>query len=309
VSVFGSHSLVTRVFKTLFGKFYIPYKLRKIIEKERPDCIHSHLGVLKYLSAIEGDLKDISLLYTCHNVPSRMIPKGSTEWNAAKSLIDHRQMQLIALHPQMAKDLNESFGIDNTAIINNGVNFKAFRGIEKTKEEIRCGLGISPDAFLVGHVGRFSAQKNHLFLLDIFKEITRRSDKAFLLLIGNGELEDKIREKIKDLALQDKVMMLSHRTDIPELLKAMDVFLFPSLYEGLPVTMVEAQAVGLRCVISDTIDENSILLPTTVVHSLKDSVSDWAETVLNNSLTNHRCGNIEDYNMETAIKKLEGLYR
>lgn len=309
VSVFNSHNLFTRAFRTLFGSIYIPYKLKKIIEKEQPNCIHSHLDVLKYVDMLKENLEGVSLLYTCHSVPSRLLPEGSAEWKAAKSLIAHNQMQMIALHPQMANELNATFGIENTQIVNNGVNFRIFRNIEKTKDDIRKELEISSDAFVVGHVGRFSQPKNHLFLLDIFKEITQRCDKAFLLLIGSGELENQICEKIKSLELQKKVLILSHRTDIPELLNAMDIFLFPSLVEGLPVTMVEAQAVGLRCVVSEAIDENAILLPTTVVRSLKDSVQSWADAVLDNTLTNDKYGNIEDYNMETAIKKLESLYR
>lgn len=308
-SVFNSHNLFTRVFRVLFGRFYIPYKLKKLIEEEQPQCVHSHLDVLKYVDMIKESLGGISLLYTCHSVPSRLIPEGSSEWKAAKSLIENNHMQMIALHPQMANELNATFGIENTQIVKNGVNFRIFRNVEKTKDDIRKELEIPTDAFVVGHVGRFSQPKNHLFLLDIFQEITKRCDKAFLLLIGNGELESKIREKIKDLELQNKVLILSHQTDIPKLLKAMDVFLFPSLVEGLPVTMVEAQAVGLRCVISEAIDENAILLPTTVVRSLNDSVQVWADAVLDNTQINDKHGNIEDYNMETAIKKLEKLYQ
>lgn len=309
VSVFNSHSLLTRAFRTLFGRFYIPYKLKKIIKEEKPDCIHTHLQVLRYLDAVKKVLKGITLLYTCHSLPSCMLPVGSHEWKAAKSLIENNRMQMIALHPKMANEINGMFDIENTQIINNGVDFRKFRNIKKTKKDIRNDLKIPLDSFVVGHVGRFSLPKNHIFLLDVFKEITNRCEKAFLLLVGNGPLEPQICEKIKNLGLQEKVRILSHRSDVPELLTAMDVFLFPSLFEGLPVSLVEAQVVGLKCVISETIDKNSILLPTTVVKNLSDFVQDWADTVLDNTLTNDKYGNIEDYDMEKAIKKLEFLYR
>ena len=114
-------------------------------------------------------------------------------------------------------------------------------------------LGVS-EKLVIGHVGRFFPQKNHRFLIEIFKEIHDRNADAVLLLVGGGELDDslknEIKQKVEDLGLTDCVQFLGVREDVNELMQAFDLFLLPSLFEGLPVTMVEAQASGLPCVIS-----------------------------------------------------------
>ncbi|MCD8028372.1 MAG: glycosyltransferase [Erysipelotrichaceae bacterium] len=109
------------------------------------------------------------------------------------------------------------------------------------------------DEFVVGLVARFSVQKNHKFLLDIFYELLKINLNSKLLLVGDGDLRPKIEEQIDYLNIKDKVILTGVRTDISDLLQAMDVFVMPSLYEGLPLSIVEAQASGLPCYISDKV--------------------------------------------------------
>ena len=108
--------------------------------------------------------------------------------------------------------------------------------------------------------------------------------------------------------LRDRMTILSHRTDIPDLLNAVDVVVFPSFYEGLSVTLVEAQASGLRCVISDTINPENHLSENTVPVSLNESPEKWAEIALNSSVKNKCFGNIDDYDINREIRRLERLY-
>lgn len=131
-----------------------------------------------------------------------------------------------------------------------------------------------------GHIGRFSNQKNHSFLIDVFKEICNYDSNSILLLVGTGELENEIKNKVKQLQLDDKVIFLGVRKDIPQLLSLMDVFVFPSLYEGMPNTVVEAQATGLHCIVSDTITKQANFTGLVKYLSLSNSVLDWAHECL-----------------------------
>lgn len=147
----------------------------------------------------------------------------------------------------------------------------------KTREK----LGIGKSTFVVGHVGRFWAQKNHTFLIDIFAKIVEKVPDSRLLLIGNGGRLEEIKEKVKELNLSDRVIFAGVRADIPDLMQAMSVFALPSLYEGLPVTMVEAQASGLPCVISDKVPPECILTDGLVdILPLSTDPETWAEKIL-----------------------------
>lgn len=132
---------------------------------------------------------------------------------------------------------------------------------------------------------------------------------SFLLLIGSGPLKNQTIEKLKSLNVEGKYAVLSYRKDIPELLKAMDVFILPSLFEGLPVSLVEAQVAKLPCVVSDNINKESILLPSTKLMSLKDSPTDWADAILNVPKQVEWNDHILRFDMRKEIKKLESLYQ
>ena len=108
--------------------------------------------------------------------------------------------------------------------------------------------------------------------------------------------------------MEEKTLILSHRTDIPYLLNAMDVFVFPSLYEGLGIVLVEAQVAKLRCVVSDRVPNDAILTPSAIPVSLDCSAKEWSDIILNNKLINDTYGNLDEYNMEIQIKRLEDIY-
>ena len=133
----------------------------------------------------------------------------------------------------------------------------------------------------VGHVGRFNKQKNHTFLIDIFNEAYKENDKLRLVMVGIGPLMNKIKKKVIQLNLSDAVLFLGQRSDVNELMQAMDIFILPSLYEGLPLVGVEAQTSGLPCLFSDTITKEVKLNTTTKYLSLKDDYSVWKENILN----------------------------
>ena len=140
----------------------------------------------------------------------------------------------------------------NFYFIPNAIDTDKYEFNEQVREEYRSEFALQ-GKFVIGHVGRFSKPKNHTFLIDVFNLVCKERNDAVLLLVGDGELKERITEKVVRLGLQDRVIFTGSRGDVANLLQAMDVFVFPSLWEGLPVPVVEAQASGLPCIISDVI--------------------------------------------------------
>ena len=172
-------------------------------------------------------------------------------------------------------------------VLNNAINAKEYIIDPDKRHRVRKEIGIVPTDILVGHVGRFSPQKNHVYLIDIFAEVQKRAT-AKLILVGQGELQDHIKEKVNRLGLSDKVIFTGLRTDVADLMQAMDVFVMPSNYEGLPVTMIEAQAAGLPCLISDKVPIEC--KKTDLVHQIPLSADAkiWAQAVLDQAHMQHR---------------------
>lgn len=165
-------------------------------------------------------------------------------------------------------------------IIHNAIDAAAYSFDSETRAEMRCQLDLT-DKLAVGHVGRFNPQKNHPFLLDIFAALLKKEPTAVLLLVGGGEDMPVIQAKAQALGIAGHVRFLGVRSDVADLMQAMDVFVFPSRYEGLPVTMVEAQAAGLPCLISDRVPPECILTDGLVdVLPLSAAPEAWAEEIL-----------------------------
>lgn len=160
-------------------------------------------------------------------------------------------------------------------LLKNGLNIDDFKFTQSIRNDYRDKLGLQ-DKFVIGHVGRFSKQKNHNFLIEVFSEIHKNHDNAVLMLIGEGELKLEIERKVKELNLQDSVMFMGVRNDVNKLLNAMDLFLFPSFFEGMPNTVIEAETNGLPCVISDSITHEAKVTDLVTFVSLDKSYKDWS---------------------------------
>lgn len=164
-------------------------------------------------------------------------------------------------------------------ILHNAVDLKKFYFDSEAAIDIRKEFNVEK-AKIIGHVGRFSEQKNHFFLLKVFSEIHNINPDTVLMLVGQGELEKEIRRNAEEMGLSDHIIFTGVRSDIAKILSAMDVFVFPSLYEGMPNTVIEAQATGLPCLISDTVTEEADITGLVRYMSLNCSEKEWAETAL-----------------------------
>lgn len=175
-----------------------------------------------------------------------------------------------------------TFGnVDNVNYLHNAIDLQVYRFDDAERKRVREEFTYSNDDIVIGHIGRFRTQKNHSFLIDIFEYLYKENKKYKFLLVGIGELEKEIKEKVKRLGLSDAVTFAGERKDIPSILSAMDVFVFPSLYEGMPNTVIEAQATGLPCVIADTITREANITNLVTYLPLKD-VEEWTNTINNN---------------------------
>jgi len=167
----------------------------------------------------------------------------------------------------------------DVSIVKNAIPVDKYIFNMERRNKIRKEMGIE-GKFVVGNVGRFNNQKNHDFLIDIFSEIKNKHCNSVLILVGIGELESIIKVKIERLGLRDKVIFLGVRGDIPDIMMAMDVFVFPSFFEGMPNTVIEAQATGLPCVISDTITKEVRITELVDYMPLNDEAKYWANVAL-----------------------------
>lgn len=165
---------------------------------------------------------------------------------------------------------------------------------------------------MIGHIGRFSEQKNHKKILSIFSKVKQSTPNAKLLLVGTGELQDEIKRTLSD-SLVDSVIFAGKQEETEAYYSAFDVFLMPSLYEGLPIVGVEAQSMGLPCLFSDTIDSQIELTDNAIIVDLDASDDYWAEQVLAANIKKDRLKypemiNRKSFSIQKTIKELEEIY-
>ncbi len=165
-------------------------------------------------------------------------------------------------------------------VLKNGIDAQAIRFDPNERRRIRSELGIDDDAPIFGHVGRLTPIKNHSFLLDVFRKVLDELPGARLLLVGRGEAEDEIRQRVCDLGLSDAVLFLGVRDDVPAVLSAMDVFVFTSFREGLANATIEAQASGLPCLLSTGVPRLAQISRTTEFADLSEGAHAWAQKAL-----------------------------
>jgi glycosyltransferase involved in cell wall biosynthesis len=169
----------------------------------------------------------------------------------------------------------------SSKILKNGIESEKFSFCPITRSQVREELNLSDDLFVIGHVGRFCHPKNHSYLVNLFAEYNKLNNKSVLILVGDGPLRSNIEKQIKRLELTGKVMFLGIRSDIHRLLQALDLFLFPSLHEGLPVSLIEAQGSGLPCIITDNISKEVDLGGNLIKFIPLKNKREWIQSINN----------------------------
>lgn len=304
---FHGKNLFTKTFNHAL-RFLI---VKRIIRRESPDIIHTHLPVNRFVKFAKPKRKTV-IIHTVHSEPIRLWPKNKrgfrSDFVAAKWLVKKYNMRFIVLHDKMKEEINNLFGVSNTTVLNNGIELSRFGGKQKYRDQIRRELGIPFDAFVVGHVGRFSKAKNHEFLLEIFNEIKKQKKNAFLLMIGDGDGKQKIVANLNERHLEDSYIVLSNRSDIPELMSIMDCFVFPSKYEGLGIALIEAQESRLPCFISDKVPTHAIMSNLVTVLPLDDGAKKWSKAILSYRKPKRIVLDDKEWDIRLVTRKLEQIY-
>lgn len=271
------------------------------------DIVHINMlsaaNILPIVAAKKAGVKNIIVHSHNSNTPSGLLRKILNFIN--KSYLKNNATDYWACSKLAGEWL---FGKkDNMVIIPNAVDTNVFKHDVLIRNEIRKKLNINNN-FVIGHIGRFSYQKNHEFLIDMFKMFEQQNPNSILLLIGEGELKDNIIKKVKEYGLNKKVIFAGVTDKVFEYLNAMDVFVLPSRFEGLPVVGVEAQSVGINCVFSSSISKELKINDNVTFVPLDCSL--WVESI--NKLKNKKIkvNNIlNNYDISKEVKKLEERYK
>ena len=198
----------------------------------------------------------------------------------------------------------------NYCVIPNGIDLERFAFDEIIRCQMRQELGINEDAFVIGHVGRFTVPKNHKFLIDLFANFHKGNENSKLLLVGSGELFDSIKRQVDRLEISDAVILVGNRINTEDYYQAMDTFVFPSLWEGLGIVVVEAQANGLPCLISENVPREAVL--TRNVKSLSLGFNNKWLDELNGMQINGRSmileNRIKEFDINVIAKRLQTFY-
>lgn len=205
------------------------------------------------------------------------------------------------------------FGDRRATIIKNGIDLERYRCNIEIRNRYRKDLGIDSNDMVIGHVGRFEEVKNHSFLLEIFLKLLLTKPNAKLMLIGKGTLEIEMKDKVKRMGIDKNVRFLGERDDIGRCMQAMDCFVMPSLYEGLPFVLVEAQAAGLPCLISDTINDDAVITPYTIKKSLNENPERWCNDILclTDNYKREDTGHYlveKGFSIDDTVRYLENIY-
>lgn len=312
--------------KSMGGKIILipPYQklpsyiknLKKVLTENQYKIVHSHINALSVFPLYTAKLAGVKIrIAHSHSTTNKKEWKKNILKNIFRPFSKLFATDYLACSKLAGSWLFSSKTLNQgqVTIINNAIDIDKFLYNKDIRTKKRKELNIKDETLVIGHIGRFVAQKNHLFLLDIFKELHSQHPNSILLLAGTGPLLTKVQEKVQALNLTNNVKFLGQIEDANTLYQAMDIFLLPSLYEGLPVVGVEAQTAGLLTILSSAMTEETKILETTKFISLEESPQSWASTILkeytkfkrkNNKLEIQKNG----FDIHTEAKKLEQKY-
>lgn len=288
-------------------------KLKKILKENNYKIVHSHINTLSVFPLFAAKRA---------GVPVRIAHSHSTtnkkEWkrNIMKQIL-RPLSKIFATNYFSCSEFagrwqfgNKSYNKGKVFLMNNAIEIDNFMFNENIRNEVRKELNIPEDTFVIGHIGRFVETKNHSFLLDIFKSIEAKKNDTILVLLGQGPLEEKMKTKAKDLKIDNKVKFLGQKSDIEKYYQAFDLFLLPSLYEGLGMTLIEAQISGLNCIVSDKVPKEAEIIKNKVRFLSIENKHKWIEECLKQEKIDRMINpqDVVQYNIKIKAKELEYFY-
>lgn len=287
-------------------------QLKKVLKENNYQIVHSHINTLSIFSLFVAYMA---------KVPIRIAHSHSTTSKKEKKKNILKQVfrpfsKLFATHYFACTNHAGRWMFGNKKdiyILNNAIDLDKYKYDIDVRNKIRKELNISDDTLVIGHIGRFVEQKNHKFLIDIFNEIHKKNNNTILLLIGQGPLQDEIKDKVNELGISDSVLFLGQLNNANEYYQAFDTFILPSLYEGLGMVLIEAECSGLYCLASTEVPIDAKVTDNLKFISLNDSAEVWSNTLLND-IKDYKRVSSEDivrnsgYDIKIESKKLEDKY-
>lgn len=298
---------VTPKRKNLIKNFNDIYK---IVQKIRPDILHVHMTSSGYIALLVGKICGVKVRI-CHSHLS--YEKISIKNKIYNFLCNKFANVYMACSENSGEYMFGKKNVKNgkVIILKNAIEIEKFKYDNVTREKARKKLRIE-NKKVIGNIGRLSEQKNQIRLIEIFYELHKQDKDTFLIIIGNGENKGKIKQKIIDCNLQDSTIIINGTTKIEDYYQAMDVFVFPSLYEGLGIVLIEAQISGLPCIASTAVPRETNISNTVTYIELKEKNKIWVEQI-EKKLKQKRNSNMikilnSDYNIKNEASKLENIY-
>ncbi len=291
-------------------------ELKRVLKEGKYKIVHSHINTLSVFSLFAAK---------CAGVPVRIAHSHSTTNQKEKSKNLIKQVlrpfsKLFATDYMCCSELagrwlfgDREYDKGKVYLLNNAIDIEKFKYNEQMRKRKREELGIRDSTLVLGHVGRFVDQKNHMFLIDIFSQVHKKNEDAILLLIGQGPLQNQIKDKVKSLKLEESVKFLGQRNDVDELYQTFDIFLLPSLYEGLGMVLIEAQCAGCYCIASTEVPKIAKVTNNLDFIKLEDASELWGINAVKglNKVNRKECiKSIKEfgYDIKEENKKLENYY-
>ena len=306
LKAFGSRVVQTASFPRHFAENRRQVKL--FLRDNSYQIIHVHANALMYMTALKEATR-------CR-IPCRIMHSHSTSmrypWMLPYHLLQKANLgHLVTDCFACSEDAGRWMFPSSFRVIRNGVDLERFSFDEALRKKCRAELGLNETQLVLGHVGRFLPVKNHSFLLNVFQHVLYEKPDAMLVFVGDGPREEQIRQQAAEMRLGDHVRFLRLRKDVENMLNVMDIFVFPSLYEGMPIAMIEAQANGLPIICSEGVPNEAIIASNVKRLDLKRGAKAWSDSILTLEQTRCDSGNVlrnAGFSIEEEAAKLQDFY-
>lgn len=284
-----------------------------VIKNEQPDIVHSHMNLMNFcaLYAAKKNGVDVRISHSHIAEKNRNLLFNMFAFCFKRFCIKYATDYMAcgkeaALYLYGAKRLHSG----EVTIVQNAIDLQSFARNNKLNIAFRKKYNLE-DKFVVGHIGRFTYQKNHERVIDIFNELLKVQENSILVLVGTGELENKIKDKVKNMGLQDKVIFYGTTNDMREIYSSIDVLLLPSLFEGLPVVSIEVQAANIPAIFSTSVAPSCKVTNAIRFVELEKNNKDWAKIIIDHYTSFEQC-DLHDlqelYDIRGNARKLEKYY-
>lgn len=313
IELMGGRVIIVPPYQKIFS--YIN-NLMKILKRNNYKIVHSHLNAMSIFPLYAAKRADVSVrIAHSHSTSNKKEWKKNLLKNILKKFSKTNATHYFCCSELAGRWLfgDKVYNQNKVIKINNAIDMDKFIYNSNINTQMREELGISKDALVIGHIGRFMKQKNHEFLIDIFNEIYIKNNNAVLVLVGDGPLQEQIEKRVKKLNIESAVRFLGVRKDINKIYQIMDIFLFPSLYEGLGMVLIEAQIAGLACITSTEVPREVDISGRVSFISLSLSAKKWAGILMKNlnEYNQNKPTNVSlksNYDIKVQSIKLQKIY-